>query len=282
MSSNKTFQPQRSTKVQQSELDALKAQIRELEKKVALQAEQIASISRAIPKDSSVIQHITLLGEQLINLVSQQPNFIQPRETSRLQNQKVCISNYLQIDDFLSTEERKELLNYTLRQESSFVPTSIVTDAQNHRSSKVIYSFPQFSELIINRVQAVLPYVLNKLQISPFDATQIEAQLTTHNDGNYYKIHNDNGMAKIANRELTFVYYFYQEPKPFSGGELRIYDSITQNNLCIEAESFQTIEPRNNSIVFFFSRYMHEVLPVSCPSRKFADSRFTVNGWIRK
>lgn len=34
-------------------------------------------------------------------------------------------------------------------------------------------------------------------------------------------------------------------------------------------------------IIFFLSRYMHEVLPVKCPSRNFADSRFTINGWIR-
>ncbi|MGB8690572.1 MAG: proline hydroxylase, partial [Microcoleus sp.] len=34
--------------------------------------------------------------------------------------------------------------------------------------------------------------------------------------------------------------------------------------------------------VFFLSRYMHEVLPVSCPSKAFADSRFTINGWVRR
>jgi Rps23 Pro-64 3,4-dihydroxylase Tpa1-like proline 4-hydroxylase len=27
---------------------------------------------------------------------------------------------------------------------------------------------------------------------------------------------------------------------------------------------------------------MHEVLRVSCPSKAFADSRFTINGWVRK
>jgi Rps23 Pro-64 3,4-dihydroxylase Tpa1-like proline 4-hydroxylase len=27
---------------------------------------------------------------------------------------------------------------------------------------------------------------------------------------------------------------------------------------------------------------MHEVLRVSCPSQAFADSRFTINGWVRK
>jgi Rps23 Pro-64 3,4-dihydroxylase Tpa1-like proline 4-hydroxylase len=27
---------------------------------------------------------------------------------------------------------------------------------------------------------------------------------------------------------------------------------------------------------------MHEVLPIYCASRAFADSRFTINGWIRR
>ena len=50
----------------------------------------------------------------------------------------------------------------------------------------------------------------------------------------------------------------------------------------VAADSARLIEPRNNSIIFFLSRYMHEVLPVSCPSQSFADSRFTVNGWVRR
>ncbi|MBE9012911.1 2OG-Fe(II) oxygenase, partial [Pseudanabaenaceae cyanobacterium LEGE 13415] len=47
-------------------------------------------------------------------------------------------------------------------------------------------------------------------------------------------------------------------------------------------ESYQEIQPINNSIIFFPSHFLHEVLPVSCPSRQFADSRFTLNGWIRR
>ncbi len=73
-----------------------------------------------------------------------------------------------------------------------------------------------------------------------------------------------------------------QEPKAFSGGELLLYNSKIENNLYVNAESFTKIEPRNNSIVFFLSRCMHEVLPVNCKSKAFADSRFTINGWVRR
>jgi Rps23 Pro-64 3,4-dihydroxylase Tpa1-like proline 4-hydroxylase len=37
-----------------------------------------------------------------------------------------------------------------------------------------------------------------------------------------------------------------------------------------------------NQIVFFPSETLHEVLPVECPSGEFADSRFTVNGWLHR
>jgi Rps23 Pro-64 3,4-dihydroxylase Tpa1-like proline 4-hydroxylase len=43
-----------------------------------------------------------------------------------------------------------------------------------------------------------------------------------------------------------------------------------------------TLTPPQNSIVFFPSSYLHEVMPVSCPSRAFADSRLTVNGWLHR
>ncbi|MCP6759702.1 MAG: 2OG-Fe(II) oxygenase [Fischerella sp. CENA71] len=221
-------------------------------------------------------------SEHLTGLVIEPPIFLQPIENHKDQSTDILTSDYVQIDNFLSTEEYKKLIKYVLKQESQFVPTSTSTNDVNYRRSMVIYSFSEFSDMILKRVRAMIPDIISKLGIPSFSISQIEAQLTAHNDGNYYKIHNDNGSSDTANRELTFVYYFYREPKAFTGGELKIYDSKIKNNLYVNAESFTKIEPRNNSIVFFLSRCMHEVLPVSCNSRAFADSRFTINGWVRK
>ena len=41
-----------------------------------------------------------------------------------------------------------------------------------------------------------------------------------------------------------------------------------------------TISPQQNDIVFFPCGCLHEVRPVACPTHAFADSRFTLNGWI--
>ncbi|MDZ8090090.1 MAG: 2OG-Fe(II) oxygenase [Nostoc sp. DedQUE12b] len=221
-------------------------------------------------------------SEYLIGVVTEPPIFVQQSEKVQLQNDYILASDYIQIDNFLKPEEHKSLLKYVLEKESDFLPSNTSTNDVNYRQSMVVYSFAEFSELILKRIQAMIPDIISKLNLPSFSVSQIESQLTAHNDGNYYKLHNDNGSSDTDTRELTYVYYFYQEPKSFSGGELLIYDSKIENNLYVNAETFKTVEPRNNSIVFFLSRYMHEVLPVNCPSQAFGDSRFTINGWVRR
>lgn len=224
--------------------------------------------------------------EQLIGLVTEPSVFVlqeeQKKPEPKPEHTGVLPSPYVQIDNFLSDEERNQLLEYVFKKEADFVPTSISAKDVDYRRSMALYTFPEFSELIINRIQAFLPDIFSKLEMQSFTPSQIECQLTAHNDGNFYKVHNDNGSPDTATREFTYVYYFYREPKSFAGGELLVYDSKIENNYYVKAESFKTVEPRNNSIVFFLSRYMHEVLPVRCPSKAFADSRFTVNGWLRR
>jgi SM-20-related protein len=221
-------------------------------------------------------------SEHLVGMVTEPPILVEQIEEVQPEATDILNSDYIQIDNFFTPKEHEELLKYVLRKESEFISTSTSTNEVDYRRSMVLYSFPEFSQLVLNKIQKIIPDILSKLGLPPFTVTEIETQLTSHNDGNFYKIHNDNGSPETATRELTYVYYFYKEAKPFSGGELRIYDSKIENNFYINAESFKTVEPRNNSIVFFLSRYMHEVMLVNCPSKAFADSRFTINGWVRK
>jgi SM-20-related protein len=226
---------------------------------------------------------LTFTGDRIVALITEPPIFIDtPSESSDPAPSDIHPSDYIQIDKFFTPSEHQRLLTFVLQQEANFVSTSTSTGELDYRKSSVLYAFPEFSQLISQRIQNCLPDVLAELGMPNFTIQQVEAQLTAHNDGNYYKIHNDNGSPDTATRELTYVYYFHQEPKGFTGGELQIYDTQIQNNHYTQAPTFNTVEPRNNSIVFFLSRYMHEVLPISCPSRAFADSRFTINGWIRR
>ena len=72
------------------------------------------------------------------------------------------------------------------------------------------------------------------------------------------------------------------EPRRFGGGELRIFDTVQTEGVPTATERYQLVYPIQNQMVFFPSSYLHEILPVICPSRAFADSRFTVNGWVRQ
>ncbi len=186
---------------------------------------------------------------------------------------------YLQLNRFLNPFDQDRLLKYVFGQAANFVPTTTSTGAIDYRKSMILYQLDEFHDSMIDRVQAVLPIVFEALKLTPFPVSQVEIQLTAHNDGNYYKIHNDSGSNDAATRIVSYVYYFNREPKGFSGGALRLYDwNFEQGD---DINSHTTIEPENNSIVFFPSHYLHEVLPVVCASRQFADSRFTLNGWIR-
>ena len=108
----------------------------------------------------------------------------------------------------------------------------------------------------------------------------LEVQLTAHNDGHYFRVHNDviKSEAQKVNRLLTFVYYLHRQPSQFKGGNLLIYPTAEIND--IKKGYPQQVSPTHNSLVIFPSHYLHEVTPVICSSTAFADSRFTFNGWV--
>ncbi|MBD2480562.1 2OG-Fe(II) oxygenase [Planktothrix sp. FACHB-1365] len=233
-------------------------------------------------------QALWFSSDSLVGVITEPPIFIKTQSPSLPATPKAELFNinYWQIDNFLSPEEHQTLLDYAIKQEGNYEltgPATNTADYPEHRNSLVLYYSPEFADIILNRVRAVFWNALEHLNIPPFAITHIDAQLTAHNHGHYFRIHNDNGSERDATRTLTYVYYFYREPKAFTGGELLIYDTHWHGEYAYsKLENFKTIEPLNNRIIFFYSGLMHEVLPVYCPSKQFADSRFTINGWARK
>jgi SM-20-related protein len=137
-------------------------------------------------------------------------------------------------------------------------------------------------DVFSNRIKSALPQVLAELGMEEFPISLVEMQITASNDGDYFHIHCDDGQGPTALRQLTFVYFFHQEPCQFEGGELRLYDANLEDDRYVSSGGYQTIMPQQNQIVFFASSLPHEITSVKCSSKSFADSRFTVNGWLRK
>jgi Rps23 Pro-64 3,4-dihydroxylase Tpa1-like proline 4-hydroxylase len=218
------------------------------------------------------------------------PERLEPaRGIAVLERPEISKARYLVLDEFLAPQELEELTRYTLEQQRYFFTSEVVTPGRKegvanyeHRRSVVLEDPGEFKDLILGRIKIALPQILPSLGMEEFSINNVEAQITASNDGDFFHAHRDDGDARVAQRRLTFVYFFHREPRQFEGGELRIYDSEFDGDRDAAGESYQTIVPQQNQIVFFPCSVMHEITRVECPSKLFADSRFTLNGWLHK
>lgn len=192
-------------------------------------------------------------------------------------------------DEFLTPAELNALQRYVLDQEMRFQISEVLSPGVNgsaidyeHRRSRVLMDLGGHERMIVDRLLTCLPRVLQKWARDPFRISRIESQATASNHGDFFRCHSDNAADEVASREITFVYFFHREPKQFTGGELRIYDSRRENENYLPTANYRTIVAEQNQLVLFASGLSHEITPVDCPSGQFADSRFTVNGWIHK
>lgn len=188
------------------------------------------------------------------------------------------------LENFLGNT-RQQLFEHVLKHEKDFRSSTIIDPASGKpvvnerlRRSKTIDQLGGLKALFTDRLKEVLSPVLARLNHPGFALGDIEIQITASGDGDYFRMHRDGD--NDSTRELSFVYFFHQEPRRFSGGEFRIFDAQKIEGKYVPTDLSQTLSPRQDMIVFFPSRNEHEILPVRVPSRAFADSRFTVNGWI--
>jgi Rps23 Pro-64 3,4-dihydroxylase Tpa1-like proline 4-hydroxylase len=193
------------------------------------------------------------------------------------------------LDEFLAPQELEELMRFTIEHENDFRASEVLEpDSEGgvvnfeHRRSRVLMDLQQHQSVMLERIKTVLPQVLDQLGMEEFSIANVEAQVTASNDGDFFRFHSDNASEMVASRHLTFVYFFHGEPRQFEGGELRIHDARLEDGNYVSQGSYQTIIPQQNQIVFFPCELLHEITPVKCSSQAFADSRFTLNGWLRQ
>lgn len=200
----------------------------------------------------------------------------------------------LLLEEFFAPAEVTQLWTYAMDRQADFVASEVVTDSDSRRDdefrrSHVLFDIAEIYPLVTERVLHVLPHVMDRLGLAPFRIRDIELQVTVSNDGEWFKAHRDSDGGHggpVSDRELTFVYYCHREPHVFTGGELRMYgpfmDVAQEGNHASVRDNSILITPVQNSIVFFPSHYLHEVMPTYCPSGRFEDSRLTYNGWLHR
>jgi SM-20-related protein len=227
---------------------------------------------------------LTFASHQLVGVVTDPAVLVQPEADAAPPEPQIIRHPFVQLDGFLTDAELKWLRDTVIAAQAKFQSSWTSDDSvKDYRQSLVLQAQAEVERLIVGKIRAVMPEVIPKLRMPLFTVGRVECQVTASTDGSYFRPHTDAGKGAIdATRKLTYVYYFNREPKGFTGGELRVYDDEFQNGKFSSTDTFQLVEPRNNSIVFFNAAIMHEVTPVQVPSKDFGDSRFTVNGWIHR
>jgi Rps23 Pro-64 3,4-dihydroxylase Tpa1-like proline 4-hydroxylase len=195
---------------------------------------------------------------------------------------------YSVFDDFLPVTLCNDLLEFALANERDFHPTKIVRggamqiDPAFRRSSWCKAGLGPHKAAVKAAIHAHLDEILPSLGVPGFAIARTELELTAHGDKAFYKTHIDTHTGAQRAQEphyrvVSLVYYFYREPKGFSGGEIALHPFGMDDEANV-----QVVEPLHNRLLAFPAITQHEVRKVSCPSGNFADSRFAINCWLHK
>jgi SM-20-related protein len=191
--------------------------------------------------------------------------------------------------NFLDPLTHASLLAWAIENEARFEPSLVLSsDVQGDerhdpsaRRSLVVADFGPVKALVHQRLLNFVPTLISDLRVAPFEPSKISLELVANNDGAFFQPHIDTlvgGERKASDRLISAVYYFHAEPKAFAGGALRLYPFAAKGT----DGNFAVVPPDQNTLVAFPSWATHEVLPVSCPSQRFSDSRFNVNCWVHR
>ena len=224
---------------------------------------------------------LTVAAEHVVAVVTTPPVLVQT-EAAAPPAAAVVRPGCMVIDDFLGPDEHHDMLAFVLRERDRFEPSTVEGRKDVGRRNSVImhFSHQAHARLLGNRILVWLPVILKALGRPMFPLGAVESQLTASNHGDYYRAHLDSGDPSMERRELSCVYYFHRQPKGFAGGALRLHDAFESAEGLVPAGTFQEIEPESNRLVVFPSRTYHELMPIRCPSRDFADGRFAITTWL--
>lgn len=211
------------------------------------------------------------------------------------------------VDGFLSTAGMHDLHAYAVTREADFDDARVLKGAGGEggavdrtiRRNLHLRGPDAVPSGFVDRVRREMPGLVDHLfpgAPGPEDAflvnARYEAEITATGDGGFFTAHTDNGHERIADRQLTFVYFFGASPRRFDGGELcierdwrssdRIYfHDASPGDGGLPAGMVEVVTPEPDRLVAFRGDRVHEVRPVVLGSGDFASSRFTVTGWVR-
>ncbi|MEU6313220.1 2OG-Fe(II) oxygenase [Streptomyces sp. NPDC047014] len=184
-------------------------------------------------------------------------------------------------ENFLGAERAAALLEYAIAREEEFAQGTVLDPltGQVSRKGRDSLVLPVSSEVFSSHLADCLPLVQDVIG-SRAALTRSLTVLTAHGEGGHFGIHTDASRVRDVSTAVSAVYYLHRTPRGFGGGQLRLYDTVVRDGRARPAESYRTVEPDHDTIVFFPAGAFHEVVPSTCPSGRFQDFRFTLTTWI--
>ncbi len=202
------------------------------------------------------------------------------------------------LEGFLPEPDRRALVDWAIASQAEFKP-SFVFRGPGGRERQVDPSFRNslrhvgigpFEPLFRDRLLASWTEIASATGYRGPPLTSLEFELNAYGEGAHFRPHIDIpvgpdrrnvGAKEGEDRVISAVYYFYREPKGFSGGALRLYrfGTDTSDLAAAEADSIP-FEPRQNVLVCFPSWAKHMVDMVHCATGRFEDYRFGLNCWF--
>jgi Rps23 Pro-64 3,4-dihydroxylase Tpa1-like proline 4-hydroxylase len=191
---------------------------------------------------------------------------------------------YVLLKDFLAAEFHDALVPFLTSVRERFVPMlGGNKEYQPHHRQALDYPDKWEGKHRFRMCLAkVLPQVIPRLHLPSFEIGPIEVCIRAYQDGHFFKVHTDaSSSGEYSSRIMNFVYYFHKLPRPYSGGELLLFDTDLEANTYAMG-GFTRVVPEDNSLIIFPCNFFHSVVPIRCPSQEFEDSRFVINGHVRR
>ncbi|MCP4966017.1 MAG: 2OG-Fe(II) oxygenase [bacterium] len=192
--------------------------------------------------------------------------------------------SFVQLENFLDNDSHQRMLDFALDC-SEFRAAEITRNDAPHgtidpsaRRGQVASAEP-LRDILEAPLRALLPHIRLEIGVPRFELGGIELWLSAHRDGDFFMEHQD--LIHNRPRRLTFTYYFEDPATKFDGGELRLYDhERTADDRLIRVDTFQDVEPIDNSIAFFPPWAYHEVRPVRNRSEGEPGVRYAITGFF--
>lgn len=199
------------------------------------------------------------------------------------------VGPYVVRDNVLPPAEARALLAWAIDHEANFVSSrvrdgALRADVRHSRQLRDV-DFTDWRRCLKGHFKPLIASLIGELAVTPFEIVATEMDVASHNDGDFYRQHIDMRTGPVdleRRRVLSLVYYFNAEPAAFAGGALRLHAAARRHaaSTDLSPARFVDIAPVHNRLAAFPSWMPHEVLPVRCPSGRFADSRFSINCWF--